>query len=128
MNNSAGNQIDLAPTTYGYTWNGPVGGSWNTTTSNWQSLSNSVVTSANYANGGSVLFMDNNLNGALVSNNSGTAVVSVQAGGVSPSAVAFANVGSANGGVDYLVAGGAIGGAATTLTKSGAGTVTLPNG
>lgn len=126
-NNPASNQIDLTVTTFGFTWNGTSGGTWNTTSYNWQSLSGSNVNSSKYASGGSVLFTDYNLDGTLVSNGSGVATVNVQSGGVTPSVVAFSNVGAAQGGVDYLVAGGAIGGASTSLNMSGAGNVTLEN-
>jgi autotransporter-associated beta strand protein len=126
-NDFAGSQIDLTLTTYGFTWNGPASGAWDTTTSNWQSVSNSAVTPSSYTDGGSVLFADNNLNGTQVSNTGGLAIVNIQSNGVNPSTVAFTNAGATHGGVDYLIAGGSIGGSATTLNKSGIGTVTLQN-
>ena len=122
--NDTGSQVDLNVTAYALTWNGPGSGTWDTTSVNWQYATPSVL-STNYVDGATVNFGDNNLSSSQVSSNARLVTITAQSTGVNPGAMAFTNVGSANGGVDYLINGRAIGGASTTLSKSGAGVVTL---
>ena len=121
-----GSQVDLTVSAYALTWNGPAAGAWDTTSSNWQ-YSHAGINSSNYVDGAYVTFADNNLNSSQVSNSAGVATVTVQPAGVNPGQVTFNNVGAANSGVDYIVNGGAIGGASTAVIKNGAGNVTLDN-
>ena len=125
-------------------WTGAnVGGgtnrSWDTTagSTNWAANIPSQVGSystSNYTDGDTVIFGDTNpYSGSLVPNNNGRASVTIAAGGVNPASVMFTNSGAANGGVDYTLCGGPIGGNATIeLYGNGmtGGTVTLmsPNG
>ena len=124
-----GSQVNLSVTAFALTWNGQSAGTWTTQTSDnsWQ-YSNGGVNSTNYVDGATVNFADTNLNGGTVSTNAlGVATVTVQSAGVNPGVVNFTNTGFGSGGVDYLINGGAIGGASTTVSKSGGGSVTLEN-
>ncbi len=122
----AGGQIDLQVTSYPITWSGGSNGNaWDTTTFNWAFAPPSGVSSINYVEGAYVTFADNSLFGAPVANSSGIATVNVQSTGVNPGSIAFTNAGAAHSGVDYVVNGGSIGGAATVLTKTGSGPVTI---
>ena len=123
---AAGGQIDVKVTSYPITWAGGANnGAWDTSTINWTYAPPSGATGTNYVEGASVNFADLSLFGSTVSNVNGLATVNVQPNGVNPGSVAFTNTGAALGGVDYLINGGSIGGAATVLTKSGAGPVTI---
>ena len=110
--------------------------SWDTSgnSSNWAAnvpSGNSNFTASTYSDGDTVTFGDANPispSGALVPNVNGKVLVNIAAGGVQPAAVMFTNSGAANGGVDYTITGGPIGGAATIeLYGNGAvgGIVTL---
>jgi autotransporter-associated beta strand protein len=121
-----GGQIDLQVTSYPITWSGGSNGNaWDTTTFNWAFAPPSGVSSVNYVEGAYVTFADNSLFGAPVANTNGIATVNVQPTGVNPGPIAFTNVGAAHSGVDYVVNGGSIGGAATVLTKTDTGIVTI---
>ncbi len=110
--------------------------SWDTSgnSSNWAANEPGGVsnyTASTYTDGDTVTFGDTNPispSGALVPNVNGKVLVNIAAGGVQPAAVMFINSGAANGGVDYTITGGPIGGAATIeLYGNGAvgGIVTL---
>jgi autotransporter-associated beta strand protein len=100
---------------------GGMNHSWDTTTNSTNWASNSPTVS--YADGDTVIFGDTNpYNGAPVCNSQGIASVTIAPGGVQPVAVMFTNSGAANGGIDYTISGGPIGGAAT-LELYGNGTV-----
>ncbi len=117
-------QVDLSVTAFALTWNGQANGTWDTLTSDnssWQ-YNNGGVNSTNYVDGATVTFADMNLSGGSVNTNNGVATATVQSAGVNPGVVNFTNTA-----VNYLVNGGAIGGASTTVSKSGAGTATLAN-
>ncbi|HEX3997379.1 MAG TPA: PEP-CTERM sorting domain-containing protein [Pirellulales bacterium] len=112
-------------------WTGGTNNTWDTTnTYNWSS---STASSNYYVDGNTVTFGDtdpNSSTGALVRNTKGLASVVIGSDGVAPAAVMFTNTGAANGGVDYTISGGPIGGSATIeLYGNGTigGTVTLTN-
>jgi hypothetical protein len=109
------------------TWTGAAGSGWNTTAANWASGSPAAATT--FTNGAVLLFGDTNpINGHTVPNTGGNATIAIQAGGVEPGWITFANTGAVAGGVDYTLSGGPIGGA-TGLTVAGSegvgGAVTL---
>lgn len=84
---------------------------WDTSQStNWSNNGNNSV----FSPADTVIFGDKNPNtGVLVPNSSGKVTITVSAsGGVQPTAVMFTNTGSTHGGIDYTLAGGAIGGSA----------------
>jgi len=104
--------------------------SWDTTgnSRNWAAnvpSGDSNYSASTYIDGDTVTFGDTNPispTGALVPNVNGKVLVNIAPGGVQPAAVMFTNSGAANGGVDYTIAGGPIGGAAT-IELYGNGTV-----
>jgi fibronectin-binding autotransporter adhesin len=96
------------------TWTGAVNGTWDTIgTQNWTDYQGNPAPYLQGSPADAVVFSD-----AALAQGNGS--VTVQAGGVSPAAVNFTNTAGT-----YTVGGGAINGAATTLTKIGAGTVVL---
>jgi autotransporter-associated beta strand protein len=114
--------------------------SWDTSgnSSNWAAnvpSGDSNYTASTYSDGDTVTFGDTNPispSGALVPNVNHKVLVNIAAGGVQPAAVMFINSGAANGGVDYTITGGPIGGAATIElygngTVGGIVTLTSPN-
>ncbi len=94
------------------TWTGFTNGSWDASTVNWANPAGRSPTT--YSDSSSVAFNDQNtLTNSDVSNTSITI-----SGSVSPASVTFNNTGAANGGVDYTIGGGTIGGTCG-LTKNG---------
>jgi fibronectin-binding autotransporter adhesin len=128
-NNSAQKQIDLIVSVLQLTWTGRLNGNgapantWDTATNNW---ANQVPAAVNFTTATAVKFQDKNpITNGLVPNTSGVATVNVQSGGIQPTSVEFDNTGAANGGVDYLIAGGAIADSSspTPLLLAGNGSV-----
>ncbi len=111
-NNSTLYSIGL-PITF---WTGAAGSNWNAIETNWAGGSPSA--GMTYADGAVVTFGDKDpLSGDNVPNSSGNVTIAIQ-GIVAPAWVTFTNTGPANGGVDYTIGGGSIGGT-TGITLAG---------
>ena len=127
-------ELDLIVVSNSLAWTGvnsdgaTLNAKWTTSSADTNWAGGSGPSASPYLNGAAVTFGDTNpITGNPVSNTSGTATVTIQAGGVSPASITFTNVGAANGdgGVDYSIGGGAINGNTTGITLNRTGNVTL---
>ncbi len=112
---------------YNLTWTGATNANWDTVSTdvNWSVPTAPTPTGTQYYNGVATIFADDSpLTSALVPNTAGVATVTVAAGGVNSGGMTFTNVGAANSGVDYVIAGAAITGSGG-VTLNGTGNVTL---